>query len=86
MTLEPIQRFIDKLVEFKTAPDNPADEIDNIDKAQSIESLDVIEKYASGEIDALTFKAQIQSLISSQDVKTQSRAQLEGILRNCDNA
>ena len=82
MTFEPIQRFIDRLVEFKDAPDNPADEIDNLDKAQSIQSLEIINKFVSGEIDKETFQSQLTALAPLQDIRTQSRAQIESILRN----
>jgi hypothetical protein len=85
MTLDSIQRFIDKLGEFKDAPDNPADEIDNLDKAQSIQSLEIINKYIAGEIDKPAFKLQLAALLPLQDIRTQSRAQIENILRNCDN-
>lgn len=85
MTLDPIQRFIDKLIEFKDAPDNPADEIDNIDKSQSIESLAVINQFINEEIDKSSFQAQLTALVETQDIRTQSRSQIEGILRNIDS-
>lgn len=85
MTLDPIQRFIDKLIEFRDAPDNPSDDIDNLDKAQSIESLAVITSFINEEIDKSSFQTQLTALVGTQDIRTQSRAQIEGILRNIDS-
>lgn len=85
MAFESIQRFINMLVEFKNAPNTSADEIDNLDKAQSIQSLEVINKYTNGEINKSTFKSQLAALVSSQDIRTQSRAQIESILKHVDS-
>jgi len=85
MTFEPIQRFIDKLVEFKNAPDNPADDIDNIDKAQAVQSLEIINKFTANEIDKIALHSQLTAIVPLQDIKTQSRAQIEGILRNIND-
>ena len=85
MTFEPIQRFIDRLVEFKNAPDNPADDIDNIDKAQATQSLEIINKFTANAIDKIALHSQLSAIVSLQDARTQSRAQVEGILRNIND-